>query len=302
MLRFKGGFKRQVEAILSARQKAMMVTVVLAFLPFCAYLAMIVIALVTLRKGEKIGAPLLLGGVLAHTAFLLTHLSLASALINAVIFFVPGYLAACTLRKTSSWQTVALVLFGLVMMAAVMIQLWAPNWISAQYAVLQSILKASQSEQVLAKWSTSTSGIPVDVLANYVFGIQLLSLVIAVLLPLMIARAVQSQLFHVGGFTKEMLNLRGNRLSLLLFLILAGAAWQWNVIAIDVFPVMAFFYLLAGLSLCASFMVKKSSRLAWLLLILPLLLAPFVMLFLYIFLGLLDSFINIRLAFAVKRG
>jgi hypothetical protein len=69
------------------------------------------------------------------------------------------------------------------------------------------------------------------------------------------------------------------------------------VVAMNVLPVLILFYLLAGLSLCANFfMGKKSSRMMLVALILPLVFLPFVVLPLYIILGLLDSVFNIRLA------
>ncbi len=298
MLRLTGLVKRQAELILSSRKNALLYAVVLALLPYCTWLAMMVVALITLRKGEQEGGRILGGVMLVHGLTVLTTVSPSVALFNTIILFAPTYLAACALRMTSSWQAVAAAMFLLTLASSVVIQTLIPEWVMSQYAVLQSILQASQPDHTLVKWLNDTSGVPNVVIANYSLGIQLMCAVISVWSTLLMARSLQAQLFYPGGFTHELLSFRGNRLSSVVMLLLLGAAWQWNVVAINVIPVLILFYLMAGLSLCASFVMgKKSSRMLLALLILPLLFMPFVMLPLYIVLGLLDSVFNIRLVF-----
>ncbi|HVT62010.1 MAG TPA: hypothetical protein VHD33_00785, partial [Legionellaceae bacterium] len=266
------------------------------------WLSTIVMALVTLRKGTNEGGRLLLGIMLAHTAMSLSSLPLSIALLNSVILFVPCYIAACTLRMTSNWLAVAAVLFFLVIMSSLLIQQMIPEWITSQYALIQSIMKQSQPDQVFSKWLENTANIHEESIANYVFGIQLMSAVISVLFSLLTARSLQSQLYYPGGFKQELLTFRGNRMACIVMLALLAAAWQWNAVAINVILVLSLFYMLAGMSLAANLLIGKTSRMVLVLLIVPLLFIPFVMVPLYIIMGLLDSIFNIRMAFAVKRG
>ena len=297
MLPVKGLFKKQAELILSSQNKALLYAGILALLPYCTWLAMVVVALVTLRKGERQGGRVLLTVMLGHGCALLTSLPLYAAIFNTLIVFVPGYLAAYSLRITSSWRAVGAVLFLMVIISSIVIQQMVPDWVMSQFTFLQSLVQASQPDQVLTKWLNDTSGVPVLVIANYTLGIQLMSAVVSVWSAVMAARSLQSQLYYPEGFTQELLTFRGNRLSCIVMLLMCLAAWQWNVVAMNVLPVLILFYLLAGLSLCANFfMGKKSSRMMLVALILPLVFLPFVVLPLYIILGLLDSVFNIRLA------
>lgn len=295
MLSLKELLQKQTKLILSSRTNALLYAVILALLPYCTWLAMTVIALVTLRKGEREGGRILLSVLLAHALMLLTSLPLYAALFNSVLVFVPIYLAAYVLRATKSWQAVATLLFFLVIVSSVIIQQMVPEWVISQYTVIQNLVKASQSDQMVVKWLEDAAQVPLQVMANYLLGIQLVFTIVSVWSALMLARSLQSQLFYSGGFTKEVLSFRGNRLSCMVMISLILAAWQWNILAMNVLPVLGFFYFLAGLSLCANFIMTKSSKLILAVLVVPLIFIPFLMMPLYIILGLLDSIFNIRL-------
>lgn len=296
MLSLKDLLQKQAKIILSSRTKALMYAVILALLPYCTWLAMTVIALVTLRKGQREGGRILLGVLLTHALMLVTSLPLYAALFNSALVFLPTYLAACALRATTTWQAVAAVLFFLAISSAMIIQQLVPEWVISQYTTMLAVIQASQPDQMIVRWLEDAAQIPVQVMANYLLGIQLLSAVVSVWSSLMLARSLQSQLFYAGGFMKELLSFRGNRLSCLLMITLIVGAWQWNMIAMNVLPVFGFFYFLAGVSLCANFVMTKSSKLLLAVLVVPLVFIPFVMMPLYIILGLLDSIFNIRLA------
>ena len=297
MLRLRGLLKKQAELILASRKQATLYAVILALLPYCTWFAMVVIALVTLRKGQREGARILVTVMLVHGSLLSTSMPLYAVMCNMLLVFMPVYVAACVLRVTSSWQAVGAVLFFLVILSSVFIQEMVPEWVMSQYAIFQSIVHTSQSERFLSNLLDGSTGLPTLVMANYTLGSQLMSAVLSVWSAVLLARSLQSQLFYPGGFRQELLTFRGNRLSFIVMLLLCVAAWQWNVVAMNVLPVLVLFYLLAGLSLCGNFFMGKWSRGTLVVLILPVLFIPFVMLPLYITLGILDSVLNIRLAF-----
>ena len=296
MLSLKGLFRKQAQLVLSTRTHALVYAAILAVLPYCNWLAMAVLALVTLRKGEREGGRVLLGVCLAHTLGLLVSLPLSIALFNSAMVFVPTFLAAYSLRATQSWQAVAAVLFLLVIIAAVIIQQFIPEWVISQYTIMRAMILASHPDQLIVRWLDDAAQVPIQVMANYLLGIQLLSAVISIWSALMLARSMQSQLFYPGGFWRELLSFRGNRISCVMMMALIIGAWQWNIIAMNMLPILGFFYFLSGVSLCANFVMNKSSKMLLVVLIVPLVFIPFVMMPLYIILGLLDSIFNIRLA------
>ena len=299
-MRLQGLIKNQAKLLLGTPRIAILYTALFSFSPYTSWIGMMIVALVTLRNGEREGGEMLFWAILAHSLYSLMSSSLGVVLVNSVIFFLPCYISACILRITSSWQAVAMGLFVQVMVTALVVQILAPDWVSAQYAMIQSILKASQPDHVLSKWLNDSAAVPDVVMANYAFGMQLMSAVISVLTSLTLARSLQSQLYYPGGFSQEMLSFRGNRVSFVVMMVLFVAAWQMNIVAMNVFPALAFLYMMAGLSLCANFLIGKASRWVLVILVLPLLFLPFVMLPLYVILGLLDSMFNLRLAFVVK--
>lgn len=297
MLRLKGLLKKQAELILASRKQATLYAVILALLPYCTWFALVVIALVTLRKGQREGARILVTVMLVHGSLLSISMPFYAVMCNMLLVFTPVYIAAYVLRVTSSWQAVGSVLFFLVILSSILIQEMVPEWVMSQYAMFQSIVHASQSDHIFTKWLDDATGLPTLVMANYTLGSQLMSAVLSIWSAVLLARSLQSQLFYPGGFKQELLTFRGNRVSFIVMLLLSVAAWQWNVVAMNVLPVLVLFYLLAGLSLCANFFMGKWSRGTLVVLILPVLFIPFVMLPLYIILGMLDSVFNIRLAF-----
>ena len=296
MLSLKVVLKKQAQLILSSHTKALLYAGISAVLPYCTWLAMTVLALVTLRKGEREGGRILFAVLLVHTLGLLSSFSLSVALFNSALVFVPTFLAAYILRATQSWQTVAAALFFLGIVAAVIIQQFVPEWVISQYTVMRTLILASQPDQMIVQWLEEASQMPVQVMANYLLGIQLLFAVVSIWTTLMLARSLQAQLFYPEGFLKELLSFRGNRLSCMVMIALIVAAWQWNILAMNMLPILGFFYFLSGLSLCANFIMNKSSKMILAVLIVPLMFVPFVMMPLYIILGLLDSIFNIRLA------
>ena len=90
-MRFKGFITRQAELFLSSKQRAILVAVVLAVFPYCAWMAMVAIALVTLRKGEREGGQILLAVMIAHTLGSAMSEPLIVSVINTTIFFLPCY-------------------------------------------------------------------------------------------------------------------------------------------------------------------------------------------------------------------
>ena len=78
-----------------------------------------------------------------------------------------------------------------------------PELIAAQYQYVSSAIREVHPE-AFARFVNDTNAVNQQVLANYLFGLQLVGVVFAAMLPLTLARAVQSQLYYPGGFNQEM--------------------------------------------------------------------------------------------------
>jgi len=297
-----GFLRNQALLLLGNRQHAILHAVILALLPYTAWLSVAVIALVTLRKGGREGSVLLISAMLAHFALSLMSLPPAIAVANTLLTFVPCFMAAHILCLTANWRAVAAVFFMQVVVAVGLLHVLMPDFIMAQYLYIQTAISSMQTESALLEFVNDKTGLNQLMLANYLLGLQAVGIVLSALSSLMLARSVQSKLYYPEGFKQEMLTLRGNKIGLLLLFIMLFAANQGSVLAMNILPVLMFYFLLAGLSLGFSVLARKTLMGSLLLLVVPLVLLPFVMLPVYVIFGSLDSLFNFRLYLPTGAG
>ena len=293
MMNVNGLISQQGKKLLDNNRHAMLYAVILALIPYTTWVSLAIIALVTLKKGWRDGAMLLMPVMTAFLACSVAVAPIKLGIINTLLAFIPCYIAACVLGMTASWRTVAGVFFLLMLTCAILFQVFMPEFISAQYHYLTAAM-SELNPDVLPKALANFRGSNPLVLANYLFGLQLASLVLSAALPLTLARSVQSQLYYPGGYRQEMHALRGNKLGLLMLVLMIAAASQGKFIAMNILPLLIMYFLFAGLSVCFYALAGKKIRGASLILVLPLILAPFIMLPVYVILGSLDSLFNLR--------
>ncbi len=301
MIDVKGFMRQQGLRLLENSRYALMCAVFLATIPFTTWLSQAVIALVVLKKGWRDGLMLLMPVMTAFLACSLFSVSVFSAVVNTLLTFIPLFLAACILGMTASWRAVATGFFLFASLSAVLLQIFMPEFIMAQYRYVLSAMQEIQPG-VLSKLVNNTGSLNQHILANYLFGIQLAGLVFSTSISLTMARSVQSQLFYPGGYRKEMLSLRGSKAGLAMLVLMLIAAQQGKFLAMNMLPLLVMYFLAAGLSLGAHVLDGKKVRGAMLLLVIPLLFMPFVMLPFYVILGSLDSVFNLRLYLPVTAG
>ncbi len=294
MNRLSGFFRKQGQLMLDQPRYALTHAVVLAVLPYTAWLSVALIALITLRKGDAAGKKILVPALFAHFAISLISLSPTVATLNTLLTFVPCYLAACLLRSTASWRAVSACFFVLLVLSVLIVQYMAPNFIMAQFLFIKSVLHEAQADNAFLELINSKAGLSSEFLANYLFGVQAAGVGLSALLSLMLARSVQSQLYYPGGFRAEMLSFRGNRIGFLLLVILLFTAWQGNILAMNILPTLILYFLLAGLSLALTILGQRNSLGLFLLLVVPLMFIPFIMVPIYLIIGTLDSLLNFR--------
>jgi hypothetical protein len=295
-----GVIRKQGNLLLENNRHAMLHAVALSLLPYTAWLSVTIIALITLRKGWQQGSTILAPVILANFALSLVSTTAVIALVNALLIFVPCYLAAVVLRKTTSWRAVAGLFFLQVMVVVLLLQTFMPDYIMAQYLYLQTVFREVQTDSTLLAFINDKTGLNQMILANYLLGLQAVGVVFSAVLSLMLARSVQSSLFYPDGFKREMLLFRGDKIGLILMVILLVAASQHSMLAISLVPMLVFYFLLAGLSLSFNIFAKQKLRYSIVLLVATLFLLPFVMLPVYVIFGSLDSLFNFRLYLPAK--
>ncbi|WP_133131394.1 hypothetical protein [Legionella yabuuchiae] len=168
--------------------------------------------------------------------------------------------------------------------------------------MFKSILMELNAESNLLQLLGDDHGINPLIVANFLLGIQTAGLVFSSLFSLMIARWVQSLAYYPGGFSQEMRNFRADKIGLLFLSMLLIAAYFEIMIAVNLLPLVMFYFFLAGLSLGYNLLAQKKPLGTFLLLITPVILLPYVMMPLYLVFGSLDSLFNFRVYLAKHAG
>lgn len=263
--------------------------------PQTIWLSVTIIALITLRRGWQDGGWLMAPVMVVNLTVNLLNTTPTFALFNAVLLFVPCYLAAYLLRALESWQAVAWFFIMLVVLMAVIVQNMMPDFVLAQYQYFLKVLRELDPNGPLIGYIDHKPGMNQMIIASYCLGIQAVSLILSSLFSLLLARSIQSRLFYPGEFRQEMLRFRADKLGLLLLTLLVIAAWQQSLMAMSILPLLVFYFLLAGLSLSLNLMTKQKLKYSALILMVPLLFVPFIMLPVFVIFGSLDSLFNFRL-------
>lgn len=284
---------RQSKLLLENKQQAIFFAIVFSVLPFISWLSVSLVVLITLRKGAKCGFEVMLPALIVHSVPLMMLLPLEDVLINALIAYVPCFLAALTLRRTNSWQITFGVFLIQAMLGFLLIQCCAPDFISNQLNQLKGILSQYQAYQELINSNSEQLGS--IILAYLFFGFQLLGIVVSSVISLMFARSIQAKLYVPGGFANEILKFRSGKLSFLVLAAVSLASYYEVPFSVSMLPLLLAYFLISGFNLAFFILARKRQVRVAVLLILLILLKPTFVIFAYIVFGSLDSLINIRL-------
>lgn len=274
---------------------------ILALLPLGGWLSAAIIALITLRKGWEEGFKGLIVAVAMLLALSLMTRPLSAALVTVVIRFLPCYLTALVLYMTASWRMAGVVIVLQALLAIALVHWLAPEFIADQYQGFLALLRSS-SDSASASLLSNQSVHNELVVANYLVGVESVSLVASAIASLLLARSVQSRLFYPGGFRQEMLAFRASGFGVILLVLTVLGAYQHNALAMSSLPILVGYYVSAGLSLSFSILAKDRGVGILLLLIIPMALLPFVILPVYTIFGALDSLFNFRLRLPSSAG
>lgn len=277
---------------------ALLAGFIASFLPFFGWLASVVMALVTLRKGAKSGAQVLLVILVAPIVFALIrhqYIFLYNALAGTLLVF----LLANVLRNASHWAMVLIIsaILGVLIILALHgyfdgLNAW---WEQKMLMYIQSLGQTAHAD-------LQTQKTMVAQLSKFATGLQIGVVMIANLSFLLIARHWQSLLYNPGKLQPELQSIRMPIwYSALVMAVLLIGFFSGQVFIIDMMPVILIPMLAGGLS-CVHFWVKQRKLSMFLLVVMYLgliMLFPYFCLIL-VLLATLDSFINIRARIAPK--
>ena len=285
-----GFLHRCASYIMRGRQQAVIVGLLFTVVPLLGWVSNVIIALVTLRKGAKEGAIVLLWVILP----VVVVAGLGNpwiALYNIVGGSLFAYLLALVLRQTQSWRKVLEVGMLVGLLAVLLVHLLIPNvgalWTKqlGHYAVLikdqLNFTVNTEQFQSFVKFAT---------------GFQVAFLWLGALINLGLARGLQSMLYNPGQLCPELEAVRLSKWDGFAFLLIAIASLQKLALAQDALPVVLLAFILAGLSVLHAVMrLRNGFFKGWFLVVYGLLIVFFpYMAALLVVIALVDTGLDFR--------
>lgn len=295
-------FQKQGHHLLENPYYAWFLVLVLAFVPFFSWLSLSVIALVTLRKGSNDGFKVLVAGVTAAVFSSRLHTVVPYEGVAILATFSIGFVAALVLRNAANWKMVVSVILAIVLSIMALIHILLPGYVAEQFQMMIALFRTIAQGEPLVRLLDAQSGVNQQLLANYLLGIQVFSIVFSALTSLTFARYVQSILFYPGGFRRELLAFGATRFGVFMLFVSALGAYQHYPIAVSFLPILVVYLMAAGMILFFNVISRERDLFTIVLLIVPLIIAPYVMLPVYVLFGSLDSLFNFRLRLPIKAG
>ncbi len=290
--------------IMKSRSNAILLALAFAAIPLFNWAGVVIMAMVTLRRGPSEGFLVLLA-IIALDIFRALYIGLASPLLLSVLggaLYV--WCMAAVLRTANSWSQVLLVtaLLGslVVLLVHGLMGDVALYWKAQLKSVLEAKLHAlpAQEQEAFTQAVGQVNGLEyLSQFARVATGLVVAMTFFGSLFNLLLARWWQALLYNPGGLRGELYQIRMGYLPAGLLLLTGlltalsfDAAW-------DVLPIFGLVFCLAGTSLihsCAS-KISKGQGIALLVFfyIILIFISPYSLLLLML-LAFFDSFINIR--------
>lgn len=253
-------FHRFAAYVMSDRKAAIMTAIVCSIVPMLGWLGIVVLCLVTLRKGVREGAYVLLW-LLLPTVVIAAIAKMPSVLLhNFVYATLFTWILALVLRATRSWGSVleasaVIAVAGIVVVHFIIgdVQQYWLAYLTKTYTwanqYLQTQLTAADIKVVASK------------VALFITGFQAAMLIVGNIINLAIARWMQSLLYNPGGFRKEAYHVRLQYISVLVIAACMLLTLTGLPISYDIVPVILLPAFVAGLSLLHQ--VMATARYSW---------------------------------------
>ena len=290
-----GIMSQGIQKILSSYRNSLFAVTVCALLPYTMWLALAFIALIVLRLNWKKALAVMLPVMIVYTCALVRMMRVEHALITTIITFLPSFMGAWVLRMTQRWNMLALCYLLLIIITAMLVHTFLPELIDLQYKVIETMIHSvSNDEPLFDQLLGESAHISKAIISNLTFGVEIAGLVMSSMCSLFIARAMQSMLINRGGFKQELMNLRGDKLSMILALAIIIAAYTGNILAVNLLPIILLYFMVAGLSLLLHIFSQRHVFSIFCFFVIPMLIVPFIIIPMYIIMGALDCVVNFR--------
>lgn len=290
-----GLLHRFASYVMRGRRQAVIVGLLFTILPLFGWVSNVIVSLVTLRKGAKEGAIVLLWVILPAVvaASLGNRLIIVYGIIGGSLF---TYVLALVLRQTQSWRAVLTASLLLGLLAVLLVHLGIPN-------ITEVWINQFDHYVLLAKnqFNIAVNAAHLQFFAKFATGFQVAFISLSVLINLILARGFQSMLYNPGQLRPELKNVRLSLWEVLVLLVVGVLSFLGIVMAQDALPVVGLIFVLAGLSVFHAVADLKNIANKWIFLFYVLLAVffPYVAVALIVF-AVIDSVINVR--YQLKRN
>jgi hypothetical protein len=319
--------QKYISLFLSSYWITAILAAILSVLPYCNWLALMLMALVTLHSGYRQGILLLLAVLIPPfiKIYLFTHGLGWESLINPIF----TWLAALVLWRYRSWSavldyTITFILTATSLMFLVVSNLenlwlqfsyWIIDYVSylitnnAQIQTLQNIM--GPQVPIMSSWLSFTDYLRAIHFFDYfpaVFtSIFISCIALALLCYVLLAQCLLPPSDKSAGksMSEELRGIRLHGIATVAFVLVLIGAQLHNAFALQLVYGLAFIYALAGLSLCHWLMNRLTPILAWISLILLytfLSTTPVAVGTVLIGIAIIDSLFNIRRGLAPKQN
>jgi hypothetical protein len=245
-----------------SRKHAIILALLFTFIPLLGWVSDVIVALITLRKGAKEGALVLLWVLLP--SIVLAIVSYPELwLYDIVGGSLVSYGLAVVLHYSGSWAKVLQVGAVLGVISVFIVHACVPG-ISQQW--LQSVTAYLTAAQKQLDWSITPIALQeiASQLAKIATGVQVAILLLGDLFNLFIARWCQAHLYNPQGLAPELRSIRVGFFAIGLLIVIALACLGGMAAAIDSLPVVLLPFVLAALSLIHSCVVVVKAAKWWL--------------------------------------
>ncbi len=275
--------------VMRGRRQAVALGLLFTIVPLLGWVSNVIVSLVTLRKGAKEGAIVLLWVILPAVV--------AASLGNRgiILYGIAGgslfsYALALVLRQTQSWKKVLTAILLIGLFVVLLVHLLIPNisivWLNQfdHYALL-----------IKKQFNVAVDIARLRFFARFATGFQAAFVALSALINLVLARGLQSMLYNPGQLRPELESIRLSKWQVFILLALLILSCLRVELAQDALPVAAFIFVLAGFSVFHALAHLKNLAKKWILLVYVLL----VIFFPYIaaafmLLAVVDSVVNFR--------
>lgn len=288
------------EFIMRSRRNAGLLALAFALLPLLNWLSVIIMALVTLRRGAKEGL-LILCCVLLPSVVWFFMTKNDTILLNIIVGAIVVWILAIVLHNTHRWSLVLLT--GALVGALVIIALHSSiNDINAWWTQKMTAYMQAAGQEM--KIDMSAQEATIAHMSKIATGLQAGAIFLVDIVWLIVARYWQSLMYNPGKLQPELHNIRLPKWSTVLLVLVGGVAYISKLpMLIDMLPLLFVAYALAGLSVIHYVVAVRKANWFWLVLLyaslvfaLPYMIAALVVV------AICDSWFNLRRLYTAKKA